>query len=207
MSSMCILSFVLPPDSGEKIGLESVTILTIIQFLQHFLKMLPENIIHVPKITIYFYTIMAISAASLIMSSFVLVLHNKSSSLETTMSKWFEKIVCEYLAHFLRVNSVRHDIESSCPNEINQKSYRNSVIRKVSLDEYGITKVSVYDNEDVTNEILVEMANIKYETHFKKWKFAAIVVDRLCLILVFLANSVSTFFIVFLQWQNFNNQT
>lgn len=57
---MCVVGFILPCESGEKIGLESVTILTIIQFLQYFLKLVPENNFYVPKIGKIYYNILLI---------------------------------------------------------------------------------------------------------------------------------------------------
>ena len=77
-----------PPDSGEKIGLQSVIILTIINFLQYFLNIVPENSTFVPRIAIYFYSVMSISTFSLILSAFILVLHNRESFQDIEIPRW-----------------------------------------------------------------------------------------------------------------------
>lgn len=50
ISFMCILGFTLPPDSGEKIGLEMTTLLSIIMFSQLIMGIVPESSMSVPKI-------------------------------------------------------------------------------------------------------------------------------------------------------------
>ncbi len=52
ISFMCILGFTLPPDSGEKIGLEMTTMLSIIMFSQLIMGIVPESSMAVPKIGI-----------------------------------------------------------------------------------------------------------------------------------------------------------
>ena len=50
ISFMTILGFSLPPDSGEKIGLEVTTLLAIIMFSQIITALIPESSLSVPKI-------------------------------------------------------------------------------------------------------------------------------------------------------------
>lgn len=50
ISMMSILGFCLPPDSGEKIGLEITTLLSIMFFLQLLTTIVPESSISIPKI-------------------------------------------------------------------------------------------------------------------------------------------------------------
>ena len=53
ISFMSVLGFTLPPDSGEKIGLEIITLLSIIMFSQFFMGIIPESSLSVPKISMY----------------------------------------------------------------------------------------------------------------------------------------------------------
>jgi nicotinic acetylcholine receptor len=53
ISFMSVLGFTLPPDSGEKIGLEIITLLSIIMFSQFFMGIIPESSLSVPKIGTY----------------------------------------------------------------------------------------------------------------------------------------------------------
>ena len=47
---MTVLGFSLPPDSGEKIGLEVTTLLALIYFSQIIQEIIPESSLSVPKI-------------------------------------------------------------------------------------------------------------------------------------------------------------
>ena len=50
ISFMTVLGFSLPPDSGEKIGLEVTTLLALIYFSQIIQEIIPESSLSVPKI-------------------------------------------------------------------------------------------------------------------------------------------------------------
>lgn len=50
ISFMSVLGFSLPPDSGEKIGLEITTLLSIMMFSQIITGIIPESSLSVPKI-------------------------------------------------------------------------------------------------------------------------------------------------------------
>jgi hypothetical protein len=52
---MSVLGFFLPPDSGEKIGLEVTTLLSIMFFLQLITGIVPESSQSVPKICKYIF--------------------------------------------------------------------------------------------------------------------------------------------------------
>jgi nicotinic acetylcholine receptor len=50
ISFMTVLGFSLPPDSGEKIGLEITTLLSIVMFSQLITNKIPESSLSIPKI-------------------------------------------------------------------------------------------------------------------------------------------------------------
>jgi len=53
---MSLLGFSLPPDSGEKIGLEVTVLLSIIMFSQIITGIIPESSLSIPKIgNTYFF--------------------------------------------------------------------------------------------------------------------------------------------------------
>ena len=85
---MTVLGFSLPPDSGEKIGLEVTTLLAIIMFSQIITASIPESSLSTPKIAIYFTSVMFISAFSIIANVFVLILHHKNVKIQPGMPKW-----------------------------------------------------------------------------------------------------------------------
>jgi nicotinic acetylcholine receptor len=57
ISFMSLLGFSLPPDSGEKIGLEVTVLLSIIMFSQIITGIIPESSLSIPKIGIFYFLI------------------------------------------------------------------------------------------------------------------------------------------------------
>lgn len=88
ISFMCILGFTLPPDSGEKIGLEMTTMLSIIMFSQLIMGIVPESSMAVPKIGLYFSCLMIISTLSIIANVLVLILHHRNIKIQMPMPNW-----------------------------------------------------------------------------------------------------------------------
>ena len=79
---MSILGFSLPPDSGEKIGLEITTLLSIIMFSQIITGIIPESSLSIPKIGLYFASVMIISALSIIANVIVLIFHHRNVKIQ-----------------------------------------------------------------------------------------------------------------------------
>lgn len=84
---MSVLGFSLPPESGEKIGLEITTLLSIIMFSQIITGLIPESSLSVPKISLYFASVMVISAMSIISNVLVLTFHHKNLKIQYPVPK------------------------------------------------------------------------------------------------------------------------
>lgn len=106
------------------------------------------------------------------------------------------------MAKCLYVKSIVNNITVK-QDELTLNKLMNILIRKISIDENGMS-IGVYDKSDVTANILVELVSIKKKLNLKKWEFAAIVIDRLCIVLFLCANVISTIFIIVLQVKNIN---
>lgn len=91
ISFMSVLGFLLPPDSGEKIGLEITTLLSIIMFSQIITGIIPESSLSIPKIGLYFASVMIISATSIIANVFILIFHHKNVKIQQPMPKMVKK--------------------------------------------------------------------------------------------------------------------
>lgn len=87
ISFMSVLGFSLPPESGEKIGLEITTLLSIIMFSQIITGLIPESSLSVPKISLYFASVMVISAMSIIANVIVLTFHHKNLKIQHPVPK------------------------------------------------------------------------------------------------------------------------
>lgn len=240
ISLMSILGFCLPPDSGEKIGLEITTLLSIMFFLQLLTTIVPESSISIPKIALYFSSIMVISTLSVITNVCVLVLHHKNIKIQEPMPAWIEKYICCYLAKILWMERPADgedededdDDYSSQPQSITMNEDYHSLGNKPSkgiltnnrfkhkneqmgLSTYQPNSIlikrensnlshadALADNllhcskselnayKKIIGSILKELSKLTQkikdddddEAKELNWKFAAMVIDRLCMI-------------------------
>lgn len=249
ISFMSILGFCLPPDSGEKIGLEMTTLLSIIMFSQLITGIIPESSLSVPKISIYFSAITIICTLCILANVTVLILHHKNIKIQQPMPEWVEKWICGYLAKLLRMKLPKNLDPEEIPTAINKpNSYRNmrndiSETSSKSLlanvldinDDYfnkssnrfkanNINKQTSNnecdEDEDYSRDpnlvkrnlgaILKELKVLTQkidddeadEERILNWKFAAMVIDRLCMIFFSAATFLSTV-IILLTSKNF----
>jgi hypothetical protein len=83
--------------------IEITTLLSIIMFSQIITSIIPENSLSVPKIAIYFASVMVISGMSIVANVFVLMFHHRNVRIQTPMPHWIEVLICKYLASMLRM--------------------------------------------------------------------------------------------------------
>jgi hypothetical protein len=73
-------------------------------FSQFFMGIIPESSLSVPKIQIYFASVIVISAMSIIANVLVLILHHKNVNLQRPLPKWASYIYC--LIYFTKFNLI-----------------------------------------------------------------------------------------------------
>jgi hypothetical protein len=88
---MSVLGFCLPPDSGEKMGLEVTTLLSIMFFLQLITGIVPESSQSIPKISIYFSSVLVLCSMSIVSNVLVLIFHHQNVKIQRPMPKWVRK--------------------------------------------------------------------------------------------------------------------
>ena len=84
------------------------------------------------------------------------------------------------------------------------KSIDKSVFKKIFIDEHEMLSINIYDNQNrLTRDLEAEVKELQIKTIKEKsnqtWKFAAAVVDRLCMFLFLIMNSLFTLIMIFLQ--------
>lgn len=253
ISFMSILGFCLPPDSGEKIGLEMTTLLSIIMFSQLITGIIPESSISVPKISLYFSSITIICTLCIVVNVLVLILHHRNIKIQEPMPDWIDKWICGYLAQLLRMKIKKPEPESSSndnhkgglKSEVNNEASSKSLLANVldinddyfnkNNNKFKSRGNNIYNDgyppnakpsfkhsqdsnqssdEDYSHDtnpikrnlgaILKELKVLTQKIEdddaddekVLNWKFAAMVVDRLCMILFSLATFLCTFFIL-----------
>ncbi|XP_051926123.1 cholinergic receptor, nicotinic, alpha 11 [Hippocampus zosterae] len=102
MSSMTLLIFVLPADSGEKISLGITVLLSLTVFMLLVAEITPATSDSVPLIGQYFASIMIIVGLSVIATVVVLRYHHHDPN-GGNMPKWVKLVLLQWVAWFLRM--------------------------------------------------------------------------------------------------------
>ncbi|XP_056439113.1 cholinergic receptor, nicotinic, alpha 11 [Gadus chalcogrammus] len=102
LSSMTLLVFVLPADSGEKISLGITVLLSLTVFMLLVAEIMPATSDSIPLIGQYFASIMIIVGASVVATVVVLQYHHHDPN-GGTMPKWMQLVLLQWVAWFLRM--------------------------------------------------------------------------------------------------------
>ncbi|XP_017337899.2 cholinergic receptor, nicotinic, alpha 11 isoform X1 [Ictalurus punctatus] len=102
LSSMTLLIFVLPADSGEKISLGITVLLSLTVFMLLVAEIMPATSDSIPLIGQYFASIMIIVGMSVIATVVVLQYHHHDPN-GGTMPKWVQLVLLQWVAWFLRM--------------------------------------------------------------------------------------------------------
>ncbi|KAK2179088.1 hypothetical protein NP493_514g00017 [Ridgeia piscesae] len=207
ISSLALLTFLLPPDAGEKISLGITILLSLSVFSLIVAESVPSTSLAVPLVGIYFTVIMVLCAISVAITVIVLNFHHRNSDTHD-MPIWVKKIVCEWLAWALRMSRPGHDLsrefllqkahmrelESRNPPSrsllSNIRDVDNSIPVNVNDMYMRCTRLEEGGLHNVRNELLAILNELRFITRKIKdnnesdevtgdWKFAAMVIDRL----------------------------
>ncbi|KAI1901517.1 hypothetical protein AGOR_G00035240 [Albula goreensis] len=102
LSSMTLLIFLLPADSGEKISLGITVLLSLTVFMLLVAEIMPATSDSIPLIGQYFASIMIIVGMSVIATVVVLQYHHHDPN-GGSMPKWVQLILLQWVAWFLRM--------------------------------------------------------------------------------------------------------
>uniref|UniRef100_A0A8C9VVY3 Neuronal acetylcholine receptor subunit alpha-7 n=1 Tax=Scleropages formosus TaxID=113540 RepID=A0A8C9VVY3_SCLFO len=102
LSSMTLLIFLLPADSGEKISLGITVLLSLTVFMLLVAEIMPATSDSIPLIGQYFASIMIIVGMSVIATVVVLQYHHHEPN-GGNMPKWVQLVLLQWVAWFLRM--------------------------------------------------------------------------------------------------------
>ncbi|XP_051552617.1 neuronal acetylcholine receptor subunit alpha-7-like [Myxocyprinus asiaticus] len=234
ISTLALLVFLLPADSGEKISLGITVLLSLTVFMLLVAEIMPATSDSVPLIAQYFATTMVIVGLSVIATVWVLQYHYHDPD-GGKMPKWTRVVLLNWCAWFLRMKRPGEDrVRSACHNTHPRSSlssvYLNistgvaqstngnllyigfrgmDAIHYASSPDSGVicSQLVGTGEEDVLlpgaqapsvnsghgdSELSKILDEVRYiakrfrdqdeeETVCNEWKFAASVIDRLCL--------------------------
>ncbi|ELT91068.1 hypothetical protein CAPTEDRAFT_159244 [Capitella teleta] len=103
LSVLTLLTFWLPPTSGEKIGLGLSVFLAFSMFMLLIAEEVPATSESVPLIGVYLTTVMTLTSTSVIMAVMVINLYNRGGK-TTHPPVWIQKLVLDGLARVFCMN-------------------------------------------------------------------------------------------------------
>ncbi|KHJ98832.1 Neurotransmitter-gated ion-channel transmembrane region [Oesophagostomum dentatum] len=104
ISSMAVLGFLMPPETGEKVNMIITTLLSMGVYLQSITESIPPTSEAVPLIGIYYVSSLSIVCLATCVNVITLNIHrNGAISQGRHIPRWMEKWVLGYLASFMRM--------------------------------------------------------------------------------------------------------
>ncbi|XP_066596793.1 neuronal acetylcholine receptor subunit alpha-7 [Prorops nasuta] len=240
ISSMALLGFTLPPDSGEKLTLGVTILLSLTVFLNLVAESMPTTSDAVPLIGSYFNCIMFMVASSVVLTVVVLNYHHRTPD-RYAMPNWVKTVFLQWLPCLLRMNRPGKKITKKTilmsnrmkELELQERSSKSLLANVLDIDDdfrhgnsaanpaSGYISRSTYGTplsgrpatvEETSaslplNGMQRELRTILKELQFitsrmrktdedgdviSDWKFAAMVVDRLCLFVFTLFTVLAT---------------
>ncbi|XP_066523349.1 neuronal acetylcholine receptor subunit alpha-7 isoform X2 [Hoplias malabaricus] len=129
ISTLALLVFLLPADSGEKISLGITVLLSLTVFMLLVAEIMPATSDSVPLIAQYFATTMVIVGLSVIATVLVLQYHHHDPD-GGKMPKWTRVLLLNWCAWFLRMRRPGEErVRSACHN----KQLRRGSVSSVEL--------------------------------------------------------------------------
>ncbi|XP_067620433.1 neuronal acetylcholine receptor subunit alpha-7 isoform X4 [Eurosta solidaginis] len=231
ISSMALLGFTLPPDSGEKLTLGVTILLSLTVFLNLVAESMPTTSDAVPLIGTYFNCIMFMVASSVVLTVVVLNYHHRTADIHE-MPPWIKSVFLQWLPWILRMGRPGRKITRKTillsnrmkELELKERSSKSLLANVLDIDDdfrhtisgsqtaigssasFGRpTTVEEHHNTIGCNHkdlhlILKELQFITARMRksddeaelISDWKFAAMVVDRFCLIVFTLFTIIAT---------------
>ncbi|XP_013789590.2 neuronal acetylcholine receptor subunit alpha-7-like isoform X1 [Limulus polyphemus] len=230
ISSMALLGFALPPDSGEKLTLGVTILLSLTVFLLLVAETMPPTSDAVPLIGTYFACTMVMVAFSVVMTVVVLNYHHRNSDTHE-MPQCIKSLFLVWLPWILRMSRPSRKMKEKRvlfnkkmkELELKERSSRSLLANVLEIDDDfrtaystpGYLHVPSNDDSSAIHSCITtqrELSSITRELRFitnhlrdedganeiiGEWKFAAMVIDRVCLIMFTIFTMVSTFLCLF----------
>ncbi|KAL4228119.1 hypothetical protein ACF0H5_013554 [Mactra antiquata] len=158
MSSLAVLGFVLPPDSGEKVSLEITVLLSLSVFMLIVSETMPPTSETFPYIGMYFACAMLLVSLSCVMTVTVLNIHHRGGNGQR-MPDWVRKVFLGWIAWFVLLRDKKH----VSPIPANILSRKNSRVHasKMNDDDFVINEIPSLQTADTNLNIFQNSKDYK----------------------------------------------
>uniref|UniRef100_A0A3Q2Q016 Neuronal acetylcholine receptor subunit alpha-7-like n=1 Tax=Fundulus heteroclitus TaxID=8078 RepID=A0A3Q2Q016_FUNHE len=204
LSSMTLLVFLLPANSGEKISLGITVLLSLTVFMLMVAEIMPATSDSVPLIGQYFASTMVIVGMSVVATVIVLQFHHHSLN-SGQMPRWVHLVLLQWVPWFLRMKRpgegaeptlARSQLETlvspdpepagtaTGPCSLEPGDGRSAALQSHS----GMIRSAAVDNQlqALLTEVQFLVERVREQDRqlnlAEQWQFAAAVIDRLCLV-------------------------
>ncbi|XP_065165087.1 neuronal acetylcholine receptor subunit alpha-7 isoform X1 [Atheta coriaria] len=236
ISSMALLGFTLPPDSGEKLTLGVTILLSLTVFLNLVAETLPQVSDAIPLLGTYFNCIMFMVASSVVLTVVVLNYHHRTADIHE-MPQWIKTVFLQWLPWFLGMSRPGKKITRKTimmnsrmkELELKERSSKSLLANVLDIDDdfrnvsgggnnasmttslggaYGMRHPTTIEEaampaSGTQRDLQHILRELQFITNRMKkadeeaevisdWKFAAMVVDRFCLIIFTLFTIIAT---------------
>jgi len=183
ISILCLIGFILPASSGEKVVLEVTNYLAVIFFSQYVADILPKSSLGIPRISLYFGSLIIQCLISICVNIYIIRLNEEN---ETKLPAWIDKWVCDRLAQVLKMKRPSNKVEPDEQQQQQQQQQECLVVVNAMKDFEEENKQNLSDIEKMLKLIVNQMNSIRMNAENKQTKcllhnerkFAAAVLDR-----------------------------
>ncbi|CAF0856859.1 unnamed protein product [Brachionus calyciflorus] len=188
ISFLSVLVFYLPSSSGEKITLGIYVLVALLVFYLLLIELIPPTSLVIPLLGKYLLFTLILVNLSILLSIFILNLHHRNPKTHK-MPLWMRNLLLEVLPKYLFIKR---------PNVLSLMDVDEKVM-EVRNDQFGKNEFEKYPGNIKSallgmNYIQEKMRQNKIETkEADDWKYAAMVVDRLLLVIFSVTFFVGTF--------------
>lgn len=166
---LIVLTFILPPDAGEKVGLNITILLAMVVFMDQLSQQTPPMPSSLPVIGQFFVASMIIIAASMFSTIFCLKLHHTQGREARQMPKWVRFMLLDIMPIVLFIHP-----PPDRPLDLDEENSKQDLIEFTGNSELYF----IYKELKFISDRMREQDNDgSYED---EWKYAALVLDRAC---------------------------
>lgn len=201
IAMISLLTFWLPPESGEKLTLNVTILLSLIIYIQYLSEFVPRSVgtSELPILTIFTFSNFVLVFFSCSMTVFVLRIYHKAptSRLPRLLRIIFFKVISRFV--IFRVNLTK---KSSIKIEYEEKNME-TLLKNLSRvtndqDKAKILLKILRQIKSNLHKLLLQLnrkTNERHQIYQEEWKYAALILDRLLFYLfsIFMTITLSVF--------------
>ncbi|XP_071092239.1 neuronal acetylcholine receptor subunit alpha-10-like [Haliotis cracherodii] len=206
ISAVGLLGFLLPPDAGEKVALEITVLLSLSVFMLLVAQSLPPTSDNFPYIGMYFCVVLLLVTLSTALTVTVLNVHFRGQH-GVPVPRWIRKTCLGTLSVYLCVKK-EPSVYPVTTKDVYVNGHRDhfNTLKQKEVANFESLKTAVSDQQQLLplEKVMQEQLSVLKEINSRdidkqeaevineEWKKVAVVMDRLFLVLFFIATVACT---------------